>query len=533
MSAHNDPKWLEAWVVVAEPLVAGRRVVVFGDAGSGLAAHLVRAGARLVHVYDRDGERAKREAAHQLRGVVVRTLSPDVEFDVREGAFELALIPEFQEVRAIADLTAKVRRLVGPAGACIAATHSSAADAPEYYELYDAVSLQFAHVQMLGLVRFGGLTFAELGETEGKGVSVDTQLLGEVPLPHRFIAVAAQRDTRLDPYTIVQTDSGGTGASAAVLEELRLKADESTRRGATLEREATKLRDELGRVQARAGDNDVRAERMTHDMRQLEEELDRQRARATQLSSERESNTVADELRTQLAEAKHAIARSRERIEDVERQLMGAASAIEETEGRAHRAEAEENRLLAVVAQAEAKAVACESALRHQGGGYESELQRFEEVLRDRAKQIQQLEQEVARRERMVKELLSTLEELGTSQASPEQLVALERQCAGLVREVDHQASRATDLEQRLGEEGRARADRARLLAETQVEVESLRAKLNTLALETARREGDLQASYWRVAELEGELAAKQPPKSATAEQDAEPGQPGTPLALT
>ena len=521
MTVYSDPKWLEALVVVAEPLVAGRRVVVFGDAGNGLAGHLVRAGARLVHVYDCDGDRVAREAANQLRGVVVRTLTPDAEFDVREGAFELALIPEFQDVRAIADISAKVRRLVGPAGACIAATRSSAADAPEYYELYDAVSLQFAHVQMLGLLPFGGLTFAELGENESKGVSVDTQLLGEVPLPQRFIAIAAQRDTRLDAYTIVQTDTGSTGASAVMLEELRMKADESTSRGTTFEREATKLRDELGRVQARAGDNHVRAERLNQDLVQLEEALEKQRAFTSKLTRE-------------LEQANHAVARSRERIDDVERQLMGAASAIEETEGRALRAEAEEQRLQVVAERAEANALLYQRELLNQGGGYENELQRFEEVLRDRAKQIQQLEHEIVRRERIVKELLSTLEDLGASQASPDQLVALERQCAGLVREVDHQASRAAQLEQRLSDSGKALAERVRLLAEVQLEGESLRAKLDALALETARREGDLQASFWRVAELEGELATRHAAEASnTQDADSLVGHPATPSALT
>jgi archaellum component FlaC len=516
MSLHSVPKWLEALVVVAEPLVAGRRVVVFGDAGSGLAGHLVRAGARLVHVYDCDGARAEREAVNQSRGVVVRTLSPEVEFDVREGAFELALIPEFQDVRVIADLSAKVRRLVGPAGVCIAATRSSAADAPEYYELYDAVSLQFAHVQMLGLLPFGGLTFAELGENEGKGVSVDTQLLGDVPLPQRFIAIAAQRDTRLDPYTIVQTDTGG--ASEVMLAELRMRADESNSRGTSFEREAAKLRDELGRVQARAGDNDLRTERLSQNLSRLEEELEQHRARALKLTRELEEER----------------ARSRVRIEDVERQLMGAASAIEETEARALRAEAEEQRLSVLAEQAEAKALSYQRELQNQGGGYENELQRFEEVLRDRAKQIQQLEHEIVRRERIVKELLSTLEELGSSQASPEQLVALERQCTALVREVDHQASRAAQLEQRLSAADKALAERGRLLAEAQVEGDSLRGKLDALALETARREGDLQASFWRVAELEGELASRPLADASNAEDvDALASQPSPPSALT
>jgi len=42
----------------AEALVDGRRVVVFGDATSAVAAELVERGARNVHVYDREPSRA-------------------------------------------------------------------------------------------------------------------------------------------------------------------------------------------------------------------------------------------------------------------------------------------------------------------------------------------------------------------------------------------------------------------------------------------------------------------------------------------
>ena len=75
----------------------------------------------------------------------------------------------------------------------------------DYYEMYDLVALQFASVRMIGQVPFSGVALAELGESdEDPAVSVDTQLAGENEAPEVYIALAAQRDVRLEPYAIVQ-----------------------------------------------------------------------------------------------------------------------------------------------------------------------------------------------------------------------------------------------------------------------------------------------------------------------------------------
>src|ERR1700691_6074798 len=87
--------------VYAESLVRGRRVVVVGDASEGIGERLLDLGARAVHVYDPDADRAA--TVPDVRGLVVREL-PAGEFDVRDGAFDVALVPELGAVDPRGDL---------------------------------------------------------------------------------------------------------------------------------------------------------------------------------------------------------------------------------------------------------------------------------------------------------------------------------------------------------------------------------------------------------------------------------------------
>ncbi len=98
-----------------------------------------------------------------------------------------------------------------------------------------------------------------------------------------------------------------------------------------------------------------------------------------------------------------------------------------------------------------------------------SELARMEEGLRERAQAIRALESEVARRDRIVRDLVSALEDAPRDAAPAEPPAA---QPDGLVE--------------------------AHAL---------LRTRLDALALEFARREGEAHASAWKIEELERKLA--------------------------
>src|SRR5579883_1695830 len=99
-----------ALAVYAEALVAGKRVLVVGDSSDGLGARLVDLGARVVHVYDPDASRA--EGSQAARGVTVRAL-PQGELDVRDGAYDAALVPDLALVPDAPALLARLRRVVG------------------------------------------------------------------------------------------------------------------------------------------------------------------------------------------------------------------------------------------------------------------------------------------------------------------------------------------------------------------------------------------------------------------------------------
>src|SRR6187402_3263928 len=87
---------VDALLVYAEPLASGAHVVVIGDAETAVADGLLELGARAVHVFDPDPARAANAARFAPRGVTVRALVEDL--DVRDGAFDLAVVPDIAEL---------------------------------------------------------------------------------------------------------------------------------------------------------------------------------------------------------------------------------------------------------------------------------------------------------------------------------------------------------------------------------------------------------------------------------------------------
>jgi predicted nucleic acid-binding Zn-ribbon protein len=580
-----------ALCVYAEPLAARRRVVVVGDSSLGLDARLVSLGARTIHVYDPDPARARAAAQGAARGVIIREL-PAGELDVREGAFDLAIVPDLAAFRDRASLLVRVRRLVGAEGAALvvaqcAPAGEAATGGLDYYEMYDLVALQFASVRMIGQVPFTGVALAELGDADADpAVSVDTQLVEEADAPEVYIALAAQRDVRLEAYTIVQlpreaaavreapeareasaspgplapTEADLAGAilraelaesqlaeQRSIVARLTAEAERGSRRGSEADLEASLLErtNKLKDAETRAGDHYVRAERLTHELRRAEEELARQRDRASraakELEEEKAARTRLDSELTTLRK-RPDVARARERIALLEEALRAAEEAvtvlqqravdaekiIAQREGQiasltrdvdALRAAASTPRtdpavlasLAARAEQAEARAALLDAQLREHADAQSGELAELERLLRERAQAIAALEHELVRRERLVRELVNVLEEVGGAEA-----------LAGMPQAPAHGASSAA-LDEAREELRRARA-----------ETGDLRARLDGLALEVARREGELQARAWRIAELEEKVAsfeARPAPEAPPAAKSSGAGAPANVLA--
>jgi hypothetical protein len=491
--------------VYAEPLVVGRRVVVVGDASLGLGERLLELGARTVHLYHPGSDRP---AGTPVRGLVVEEL-PAGEFDVRDGAFDVAIVPDLLVAQAPAEFLARLRRVLSKGGSALigARAESDSPEAVEYYELYDRVALQFSHVRMIAEVPFAGVALADLSlEGDAPEVTVETQLEGDPSPPERFFALASQDDVRLSEYAIVQlplatwgsrgqaeprSDAGNVARAALAqaqlratlletqIDELKAKASRqaegalSAHRGAELQaelaEESTRRRD----ADARAAEHYLRAERLSNEAREASAELTRERDRAALLEvalAGAEATILA--LETRVAESEERLALRKDELARLD------------------------------ASEARAAALAIELSLVSEGHG--AELAALEQALRERARVVRDLEEEVTRREHLVRELVASLEEsLPETRAAPE-AGAISRASAGDVEVVNTElAAIRRDLESR-DAALRVADERAATLEDAN---DDLRARLDALSADIARRESERQEVIWRVGELEQQIS--------------------------
>jgi hypothetical protein len=513
---------LHALAVYAESIVGGARVAVFADSSIGLGTKLMELGARTVHVWDPDVDRAADEANHASRGVVVRPYS-EQDPDVRP--IDLAIIADLGIFADPGAIVRRVRRMVGEEGVALVAAKSAEAARDsmsrpfDYYDLFDLVAPEFESVRMVGQLPFHGVALVELGEDEeSPSVSVDTQLAESGRGPEVFVVVASQHGARLEPYAIVQLPSPISlreplheAAGATLPGEREIDEDEADERDDVDDDERDRVRErESDRADLRVGD--VATDALTQAQIRAEllaSQLEEMRARAAE--AERAADAVAVLEETLRARSSHVVelektlsARGRELGElssEVEEMRAAAdagriaAAQVEEVARRADRAE----RRLAGLEQELSTGVESQSR----------ELFEMEQLLRERAQTLRGLEVELARRDQMVRDLVGTLDEHSPREASGAAEVERERaaepEAAAATPTPGHEHQPAT----------RERDDEAkRALVE---ENASLRAQLDALALDLARREGDAHASAWQISELERQLAElRVPPPEAS-----------------
>jgi hypothetical protein len=570
---------VDALLVYVEPLASAAHAIVIGDAESVVAERLLDLGARSVLVFDPDPARAANAAHDAPRGVTVRALVD--ELDVRDGAFDLAVVPDLAELNDPHGIIGRLHRAIASSGALVAMGRARVAgdedeDTPflaelgaatlDYGALYELFAMQFDEVSLSGVVPFTGVVFAELGgeDDEPPAVSVDTRLAPN-SAPSVFVVVAAQRSDRtraaLDPYAIVQVSPEEPSyvtadpTLEADLVALQLKGDlltaqlEEARdrlavadvRGsevlsrlerATIERDGALTRGmELEAVLAASQQTMATIERRLLEAEQgmlerddriavLNADMDERRSSETPfLGVPASFDLSALVTRAERAEAALAVAVAELALAHQSGETTIHLNAnIGDVRGRAERAEAA---LAAVVGELEntvslnsglgefrARAERAEAALAihiqdlaHVAEGHALETASYEEQLRDRARVVAALERELLRREELVKELVASLEE------SRE----------GLSNGVVFQA--ATPMPVAPVERG---ADRA-----ATDEVARLSRKLDALAAEVARREGELVARAWRITELENENARL----AAVVSQPSTPATGGAPRA--
>jgi hypothetical protein len=470
-----------ALAVYLESLASDKRVAVIGDASLGVAERIADLGARVVEIWDPDDARARTEAANAPPGVVVRSF-PRAEAEVRPSAFDLALVTDlamFDDARRLLSL---VRRAVGDRGvAVIVAANREAqpdgtspaspergrhrmAGAFDYYELFDLVVGEFDQIRMVAQLPFHGIALAELGrEDDPASVSVDMQLADGDRVPHAFVVVASHSDVSLEPYAIVEVPA------AAVPPDSSTALDDAV---------AAVVQAQL-RADAFSGQLDDERSRLAL--------VERASAVAVEAQAEQLRERTA-----QLAEMERSVARRAQQVADLAAEVEEMRSAAEA--GRIAASQVEEIALRA--SRAEQTAATLESEMSRVAEAHAVELGRFEAALRERAQAVRLLEAEVALRERLVRDLVETVEEAGRRETST----------AGSGTSIANDGASIDGAADALAEEnGR------------------LKTKLDALALELARREGDVQASAWKVAELErrlGQVSGSPPEAPRAQDQD-------------
>lgn len=446
--------------VYLEPIAEDARVLVVGDVDAELSTRLEELGARSVH-----------------------RLEPGLE--VRDGAFDVAVVPDLNVLDDIAGSLSRLRRLVDARGAVIAlgrarteAREAKADTFPDlapamlgYAELYDQFALRFEHVAMTGVVPFRGVVFAELGHEESDvGVSVDTRLV-DAPPPDVFVVVASREPVPLEPYAIIQVGSDETEGrrdleAEAAFAAMHLKAE-------LLAAQLDEQRARVVAVEARSSDDAPRVARIA-------DERDAAIIRATEL----EEILVASQQALALLEKKLLVAEEALLQRD---DRIAALHAEIDARSAAPRPDPEQLAMLVARAErAEAALALHVEDLAQVADAHALETAGLEQQLRERAQVIGALEKEIIRREHLVRELVSSLEEAREG-------------ANGYVFAEAAPLSIPPPPAPAITPEPAAPP----AIAELREENAQLRKKLDELAMEVARREGELRAQGWKITELE------------------------------
>jgi len=449
-----------------------------------------------VHLYDPDPDRLARIADEVPRGVSARMLRDD--FDVRDGAFDLVVIPDVGALPDASGAIVRLRRVLDPRGAVVAMGRARTAGgggalfpelAPatiEYAELYDLFALQFENVTMTGVLPFKGVVFAELGAGDDLTVSVDTRLV-EPEAPGIFVVVASRdEEPVLDPYAIVQIDRE---EEAEDLEVEGLPRPRSTQLvDAVPVAVAMRAQEDALEAVAAFAAMQLKAEILAQQLEEHRERLASGEQRAAELESVLSAAQVAiATLERRLLAAEQGLLERDDQIAALNAELDQQSDAAEDALTTTY---LEPAALADVVARAER----AEAALLLIADAHGAETTGIEEQLRERAGVIAAMERELDRREQLVRELVASLEEARDHSGVP---LAFEAAPAmpGVAPE----------------------------------EVARLRRKLDELALEVARRECELTAQTWQITELENDkrrLAARAvrpaspPPPAAGTDRD-------------
>lgn len=363
--------------VYLEDLVAGRKVLYLGYAGSGVPQRLARS-ARSVVALD-----ATVGPTPQIRDNVTVVAPPTGQIAIRDSVFDVVVVPDLVAIGGGSiERLEEIRRAVSPGGVLVAGVFQTGPSSMPYEQLHRLLAQTFEAVRMVGQAPLAGWAIVDFapGEDEA-GVTFDQSLLeGDAEHAERFLALCGRDNVALDAYSVVQVplerflearqvsrvpgQSDGPAAVTAALEtELRARTDEldaTAARGrevetalsartaalADLDGEVERLRLELAAVREES-------ETRSAALRTARVELERLRA----LPAAEPATDEYERLEQALAERAHVVG---ELGREVERRAVIIRDVVEEL--------AEARRDLAIAGSAPAAAAAPGGGLQAAGG---------------------------------------------------------------------------------------------------------------------------------------------------------------------
>jgi outer membrane murein-binding lipoprotein Lpp len=475
-----------ALAAFSEDLITGRRVVVFGNALSGLAETLVERGARLIHVYDEDQARVAEAAARSTSSAVSFAPLAPGGIAARDGAFDVGFVEEVAAFADAAQLVTRLRRALSARGVgfvCTAnpdvaplwaTTPASRSKGPfSYYELYDLVSTQFDEVRMVGQTPFAGYALADFSPDTESEFSIDTGFVpGGAEEPERYVAVCSHFPVAIEPFCVVQMEAAALVGRDALVE----RAPAAGTPAAATKPTPAKPVDAVSHAQLAELRQELTSERSAKTkleqlLRDVNDELKRRDEWVTELESRA---TTADE-RADAAEAA---------LERFNAQQIAA---------KQQRARAEEQQRT----RTEEQRVRAEEQRRNdeRRAGRESDQS---QELRERERKLEEVSRELADARQ---QLATGAEQLATNTqqlaARAQQVTQLEHQVADLQRELS-----LAELEKAKAEHAKSRAETTR--DEALGKLEALEGSAASYAL-AEQQLAELQAN---VTELRGQVAS-------------------------
>lgn len=452
----------------AEPWVAGRRVVVFGDALGSLAERLIERGARLVQVFDSDPTRVLEAVTRNASSSVSFAPFSEQGLSVRDGAFDFGIVENLLAFPDPAGALRKLKRVLSPRGAAaIAVPNSEVARrltaAPQtqgeldYYGFFDSVAAEFEHVRMLGQTPFVGYAVVDFAAEDEPEPSIDPGFVpGGAEEPEWFIAFASQRAQELDAFSLIQLPSaavlaGSALADAAQLEQVSAAERQASEQVGALRAKLARLEEELSRqaaASAKSASATAEIDRLKRALAERETWIAELEARAA--TADERADAVQAELDDQREQAERAAAADKQRQEAAKAERAAVRKELEEARQRTNTLEAE-------LRQSRERLQRLEAEPADVG----DDVRRLEEQLRERASEIRRLQSDLKEAERIGRELLAELSQ--ASGAAP------------------RGAGEGADLEE-------------------------LRLKLDKLAQLNAEREADLTAAQWTVQQLQARM---------------------------